>query len=94
MKEIKFINFYRTDILDISYMFGYCYNLIKLDISKMRTDNTINMEGLFSGCSRIREINVSNIKTFKAENISYMFYSCENLKILIYLILKLIMLII
>ena len=48
-------------------------NLIKIDISKLKTDNIENMKNMFSNCSSLKILNLSNYKTDKVINMSEMF---------------------
>ena len=80
IKEIKFKVFNIFHISDMSYMFSYCINLIKLDVSKLRTDKTINMCNMFESCIKLKELDLSNFNTNNLSNMNLMFYGCISLK--------------
>ena len=75
--KLKGINNYMKDL---SYMFGRCPNLKKVDASGIDTSNVLNMEAMFEWCENLEEIsdmsrwNVENVRTMKG-----LFYQCKKL---------------
>ena len=67
-------------IKDCKYMFFYCKNLIKVDLSLFETKEVTNMNGMFYECSNLKEIDLKNLDTKKVVNMSYLFNHCHNLK--------------
>ena len=47
LKEVYFTKFNRKDITDLGELFEQCTSLIKVDVSKLITDNVIRMDWLF-----------------------------------------------
>ena len=80
INEIKFIQFNRKNIVDMSEMFYGCSSLSKLDMTNFITDNVTNMSDMFVNCRRIKNLNVSSFHTSKVEDMSYMFSECAFLK--------------
>ena len=71
-----------NNIIDMSYMFYKCKNLISVPIiSLMNTSNIINMSRLFEGCELLESLpDISNWDIGKVTDIRGMFYNCKNLK--------------
>ena len=80
IRSIKFIQFYRKDIEDMSWMFAFCSFLKEVNLSNLKTDNVTNMGYMFFECSELEEINLSNLKTDNVTNMSHMFFNCSKLK--------------
>ena len=78
--SINFKRFYRTNITDMSFMFGHCSLLNELNLSNFHTDNVTNMRYMFLGCSLLKELNFSSFITDNVTNMSYMFSECSALK--------------
>ena len=78
--EIKLLGI--NNIIDSSYMFSGCENLISIsDLSKWKTSNVINMKYMFSGCKLLKYItDISEWDISNVSDLSYMFYNCESLK--------------
>ena len=72
----------KRKILNMSYMFSECNNLLNFDISKYDTSNINNMSGMFSDCNQLEFIphDLSKFNVFNIFNMSYLFYNCEQLK--------------
>ena len=71
-------------INDISCMFYGCSSLKSLlDLSKLNTDNLINMKEIFYGCSTLVALpNISNWNTEKVTNMNGIFFGCSSLLLL------------
>ena len=63
----------------MKYMFYYCKNLKKLDLSNFDTSKVTNMYSMFNWCSSLTSLNVSNFDTSKVTNMYSMFCQCNNL---------------
>ena len=64
---------------DSGYLFAYCSNLTKLDLSGFDTSNVTNMERIFFDCSRLTTLDLSRFDTSKVTNMNDMFHSCSSL---------------
>ena len=51
-----------------------------MDISKIRTDNVVDMNNIFRNCLQLKEINLTNFKTDKVKNMDCMFHLCDSLE--------------
>ena len=62
-------------------MFSGCSSLSSLpDISKWKTNNVNNMNGMFSGCSSLSSLpDISKWNTNNVNNMSTMFFQCSSL---------------
>ena len=80
VSSICFKKFYRTNIIDMSYMFSGCSSLKELNLSNFHTDNVTDMSYMFSGCSLLNELNISNFNTNNVTNMNSMFSQCSSLK--------------
>ena len=49
-------------------------------LSRLRTDNVIDMSMMFAGCSKLETIDLSQFATFNVISMSAMFYGCSSLK--------------
>ena len=70
------LKFY-SPMTDCAFMFSYCKNLKKIDLSSFDTTNITNMAHMFSGCSNITNIILPSINTKKVTNMNYMFSGCR-----------------
>ena len=82
IQKIKFLKFYRKDIMNMSCMFFNCNSLINLDLSIIQTDKVIDFSYMFSGCYNITNLELSKFKTDNSNNMSSMFNSCRSLNYL------------
>ena len=71
-----------NQIDNCSYMFYWCVNIIKLDLSFFKSKNVKNMSEMFSNCKNLEKVNLSSFNTENVINMSSMFSNCENLKYL------------
>ena len=76
--EIRIV--FKNKMIDCSYMFRGCTNIIKLDLSSFDTSNVVDMKHMFSICCFMEKINISNFKTDKVTDMSYMFNKCLSLE--------------
>ena len=76
--EIRIV--FKSEMIDCSYMFRGCTNIIKLDLSSFNASNVVDMKHMFSICSLMETINLSNLKTDKVNDMSYMFNKCLSLE--------------
>jgi len=56
-------------------MFSDCEALEKIDVSKFRTNNVVDMSSLFKNCKAIKELDLSSFETNKVKDMSFMFFS-------------------
>ena len=77
--SIKFIKFYRTNIVHMNNIFSYCSSLKELDLSKFRTDNITNMSEMFKKCTSLKELDLCNFNTDKVTQMRCMFDECSSL---------------
>ena len=80
IKEVKFINFNRTDFKNYKSMFYYCLNLKYLDIKILKTNNIENMENMFDSCESLEKLDLSNFNTDNVKSMYKMFSGCCSLK--------------
>ena len=69
----------RITFLDLSYMFGGCSSLTKLDVSNFDTSCVTNMEGMFCVTTNLTSLDVSGLDTSQVTNMYAMFHQCPNL---------------
>ena len=79
IESIKFLQFERWNITDMSHMFNRCISLKKIDFGNINTTNVTKMVCMFYGCASLQKINFSNFSTNNVTDMSYMFAGCENL---------------
>ena len=79
--KIKIILKGIRSVKDMSYMFQYCVNLIKVNATRTDMSNIESMEAMFEWCLNLKEItdmsqwNLENVKTIRG-----LFYMCKRLK--------------
>lgn len=79
--EISNLNYLDTsNVRDMSYMFGNCEALKKVEFNVLNTSRVTNMEGLFQNCIKLEEINMNGINTENVTDMSVMFAWCTSLK--------------
>ncbi len=80
LKNISGLEFLQTGrVKDMSHMFGFCENLISLDVSHFDTSQVTNMSGMFIDCYRLESLDLSHFNTSQVTDMSYMFSMAENL---------------
>ena len=73
---------FKINLIDCSYMFAGCKNIIKIDLTNFNTKYVIKMIGMFYGCLNMKYINLFSFKTENVNDMSFMFYQCQYLKYL------------
>ena len=79
---IIFIGLAVTDtsaITDMSSMFGYCYNLISLDLTGLDTSSVTTMEYMFHYCNSLKSLDLSELDTSAVTTMERMFNHCLSL---------------
>ena len=64
---------------DCSFMFGFCNNIILIDLSSFNSKNVTNMNKMFYSCTNLNFIDFSSFNTQNVTNMKQMFYDCNNL---------------
>lgn len=67
------------DVVNTSFMFYGCENLVNVDMKQLDTSNVTNMSWMFHGCSNLANVDVSNFDTEKVKDMSLMFDDCSSL---------------
>ena len=80
ISSIFFKRFYRTNIIDMSYMFYLCSKLKELNTANFKTSNVTTMSHMFTGCSSLKKLNLSNFDTEQVTDMYNMFLGCSLLK--------------
>ena len=65
-----------SKVTSMRLMFGFCENLMNLDVSKFNTSNVTDMYSMFYSCKKLNNINVSYFDTSKVTNMEQMFGIC------------------
>ena len=80
VNEIEFNNMLDTAcVINMSFMFLGCKNLMELDVSGFDTVHVMDMKSMFNGCEGLLELDVSRLATGNVTDMSYMFRGCKNL---------------
>ena len=66
-------------VTDMSFMFAYCTNLQKVDLSLFETDKVVDMSNMFIECKYLTSVNLSSFDTSHVTSMENMFYNCLNL---------------
>ena len=82
VEAIDFANFNTSKVINMSYMFYYCFRLNSIDVSRFNTSNVIDMSHMFNLCYGLRALDVCNFNTSNVTNMSGMFASCRKITIL------------
>jgi len=67
------------DVVNTSFMFYGCENLVNVDMRQLDTSNVTNMSWMFHGCSSLTNVDVSGFDTGKVEYMTVMFHGCSGL---------------
>ena len=70
---------WENQLVDCSYMFSECSNIISLDFSNFDSSKCVDMTKMFYKCSELKYLNISNLDTSSVTNMNSMFYGCEKL---------------
>lgn len=62
-----------------SFMFGYCSNMVGLDVTGFDTSSVTDMGCMFYNCSSLTNLDVTNFDTSKVTSMSSMFSGCRSL---------------
>ena len=68
-----------SDVIDMSHMFDYCYNLTSIDLSNFDISKVTNMDYMFNQCFYLTSLDLSNFNTSKVTSMNSMFEDCNNL---------------
>ena len=71
---------FNTNLIDCSYMFAGCENIISINFISINTKNITDMKYMFYGCRNLRQINLFSFDTRNVTDMSGMFGECNNLK--------------
>ena len=66
-------------VKNMKYMFAYCSDLERLDLSYLNTSNVEDMSYMFKECTNLTSLNMSSFNTEKIVSMEEMFYNCYNL---------------
>ena len=77
--SINMLNFYTSNIINMSSIFEKCSLLVNLDVSNFDTSNVTDMSSMFSDCDYITSLDLSNFDTGKVMNMRAMFNECDRL---------------
>ena len=70
---------FKNNLTNTNYMFYKCEYLIKIDLSKLNTENVKDMNHMFSECKSLTNIDLTNINTKNVDDMKYMFRGCSSL---------------
>ena len=70
---------FKNKLTNTNYMFYKCEYLIKIDLSKLNTENVKDMNHMFSECKSLTNIDLTNINTKNVDDMKYMFRGCSSL---------------
>ena len=73
------IKFRNDTVIDMSYMFYDCSELVSVNFSIFNSKNVEDMSWMFYGCTSLKTIDISNLNTEKVTNMNTMFYDCASL---------------
>lgn len=66
-------------MIDMSFMFNYCENLVSLGIRYFDTSSVVNMSNMFAGCRRLNTLDLHGFNASKVTAMENLFYGCVNL---------------
>ena len=78
--SIKLLFESKFSLLNCSYMFCECSNIISIDLSKFNAKNVNDMKYMFYGCTSLETINLSSFNTINVTDMQRMFGNCSKLK--------------
>ena len=81
LKSIDFNgNLFDTgNVTSMSFMFGCCSGLTRLDVSDFDTSKVTSMDSMFSGCSGLMQLDASGFETSRVTDMDWMFADCSSL---------------
>lgn len=62
-----------STVTNMSYMFGYCGELIEVDIKSLDTSAVTRMNNMFAYCGSLVQIDLGGLNTSSVESMEYMF---------------------
>lgn len=68
-----------TTLTNINVLYSYCYNLQKIEIEHLYTQNVTNISALMQYCYRLSNFKAPAWDLKKCTNFANMFYYCENM---------------
>ena len=80
LESIRFIKFYRNNIINMRGMFNSCSSLKNIKFSNFNTYNVTNMSEMFRYCSSLQNLDLSNFNTHNVIDMSDMFSNCSSLQ--------------
>jgi len=80
IETILFRKFYRSNIINMRYMFKSCPNLQMVTLYNCNTENVIDMSYMFQCCPDLQVVNLSNCNIEKVKSMKGMFEWCVSLK--------------
>ena len=80
VKKIEGLEFLKTNQTEnMEEMFGYCENLLDLDMSRFGTGQATKMGGMFDYCKSLTSLDVSHFDTSRVTYMRRMFCGCKSL---------------
>jgi len=70
---------FKSSIIDLSYMFEGCSNLIEIDLTNITSSDIDNLSNMFTNCSNLKKINLTKFDTSKVKRMDGLFKGCNNL---------------
>ena len=77
IKGLRYLN--TSEVINMSWMFGFCSGLTTLELSSFNTTNVTNMSYMFSGCSGLTTLDLSHFNTTNVTDMNNMFSGCSDL---------------
>ena len=82
-KNLEYINnlllFDTRNVIDISDMFSFCYNLNNIDLSSFNINNVKNMSYMFYYCYNLKNLKLFSLNSENTINMDYIFDGCNKL---------------
>ena len=80
LTSISGLNYLDTsEVTRMNYMFAFCYNLARLDVSGFNTAAVTSMDGMFGDCSKLTSLDVSSFNTSSVITMNGMFGGLSSL---------------
>lgn len=81
LTEIRFNGAFHTETAtNMSYMFGECESLVKVDIQNLDTSSCTDMFAMFDTCTSLVNLDVTGFDTSSCTDMALMFCDCPMLK--------------
>ena len=71
-----------SKVVNMEFLFGYCQNLVDLDVSSFNTSNVVEMNFMFLGLYKIKKLDLSYFDTSKVVHMQKIFDYLYNLEYL------------